>query len=157
MKENKIIPDKAYMINRANFASQANVLAKICMTLRYAKKDPMKPDIFLDYIIRALAFGKCIIFVTFDDKEELNGCAVFLINNTTRGKILWIEWVWSNYKDLKLGRKKFKEIIDLAQKLKFDKIAGAMNRNFGAVLKRYGFKEAYRVLEIEVKKNVEKD
>ena len=74
-----------------------------------------------------------------------------------KGKILWIEWAWSDGKDLKLGLKVFKKIEELAQTLKADRIAGAMTRGFGAVFKKYGFKEAYRVIEKEVKKNVEKD
>ena len=37
-KENKekIEPNKIYIINKLNFATQANVLVKICMTLKYA-------------------------------------------------------------------------------------------------------------------------
>ena len=153
-----IEPNEVYMINKLNFASHANVLAKICTTLQYAEKDPIDPYIFLEYVSKGLAFGKCIILVTFNEKQDLNSCAVLLLNNNpVKGKILWIEWAWSDGKDLKLGLKVFKKIEELAQKLEADRIAGAMTRGFRAVSKKYGFKEAYRVIEKEVKKNVEKD
>jgi hypothetical protein len=155
MMENKIIPNEIYIINKMNFVSQAKTMIKVSMTL----KDKINPLKFLDYIGKSLAFGRCIVLVTFDDKEELNGCAVLLLNNIPlKGKILWIEWAWTNGKDLTLGKRGMEIIMDLAQKLKADKIAGAMTRGFKAMFRKYEFKEAYRVLEIEVKKeNVEKN
>jgi len=154
-KKGKIKPNEIYIINKLNFANQAKVLAKICMTLKYAKKEPLDPDIFIKYVTEALAFGRCIILVTFNKDMELNGCVVLLLNNNrVKGKILWIEWAWSDGKDLKLGLKLFKKIEELAQILKADRIAGAMTRGFRAVLKRYGLKEAYRVIEKKVNKDV---
>jgi len=153
-----IEPNEVYIINKLNFASHANVLARICTTFKYVKKDPADPYIFLENVSKGLAFGKCIILVTFNDEQDLTSCAVlFLNNNIAKGKILWIEWAWSDGKDLKLGLKVFKKIEEMAQILKADRIAGAMTRGFRAVSKKYGFKEAYRVIEKEVKKNVEKD
>lgn len=156
-----IKPNQVYIINKLNFASQANVMARICTTLKDAEKDPIDPHVFLKYVSKGLAFGRCIILVTFNKKQDLNSCAVlFLNNNPVKGKILWIEWAWSDGKDLKLGLKVFKKIEELAQKLEADRIAGAMTRGFGAVLRKYGFKEAYRIVEKLVKRgenNVEKD
>ncbi len=157
-KKENIIPDTVYIINKLNFATQANVLAKICMTLKYAKKEPLDPDIFMEYVTKALAFGICIILVTFNKEMELNTCAVLLLNNNrVKGKILWIEWAWSDGKNLKLGIKVFKKIEELAQTLKADRIAGAMTRGLEAVYKKYGLTVAYTVIEKKVNLNVEKN
>ena len=153
-----IEPNEVYIINKLNFASQANVLAKICTTLQDVKGDPLDPYIFLEYVSKALAFGRCIIFVTFNENQELNSCAVTLVNNVpSKGRILWIEWAWSDGKDLNLGKKVLKRMEEIAQKIEANTIAGAMQRGFGGVLRKYGFKVSYRVIEKEVKKNVEKD
>lgn len=157
-----IKPNEVYIINKLNFASQANVMARICTTLKYAEKDPIDPHVFLEYVSKGLAFGRCIILVTFNEKQELNGCAVLLLNsNPIRGKTLWIEWIWSDGKNLKLGLKGLKKIEELARILKADRIAGAMTRGLKAVSKKYGFKTAYtvveKIIEKEVKINVEKD
>lgn len=157
-KEEKIKPNEVYMINRLNFATKANVLAKVCMTLKSAKREPVDPDIFMDYITKALAFGRCIIFVTFNKKMELNGCLVMLLNdNPFKGKILFIEWAWGNSKSLELSKKVFEKIEDLAQRLGAKKIACAMTRGYKAVEKRYGLKEEYRVMGKDVKQTLEKE
>jgi len=72
---------------------------------------------------------------------------------------LWLEWVWSDGHDLKLGKKYMKRIEDIAKELKIKKIAGATKRGFKAVAKKYGFKETYRIMEKEVKidENIKKD
>jgi len=157
----EIEPNKIYIINKLNFASQANVLAKICMTLQYAEKDPIDPYVFLEYVSKGLAFGKCVILVAFNKEQELAICAVLFLNHDPyKGKILWIEWAWSDSKDLKLGLEVLKKIEEVAQKLEADRIAGAGNRYFKVAL-RYGYKEAYcvweKLVKKEVKENVEKD
>ena len=155
-KEEKIKPNEVYIINKLNFATQANVLAKICMTLKFAKREPINPDIFMDYVTIALAFGRCIILVTFNKNMELNTCVVMLLkNNPIKGKILWIEWAWTDGKDLKLGNKVFEKVEDLAQKLGAKRIAGAMERGIEAVYKKYGLEQEYVVVSKEVKTNVE--
>jgi len=144
--------NEIYMINKLNFASQANVMAKICTTLKYAEKEPIDPYIFLEYVSKGLAFGRCIILVTFNEKEDLSSCVVmFLNNNPIKGKILFIEWAWSDGKDLKLGLEVFKKIEELAKELKADRIAASMTRGFKAVYKRYGLKEVYTVVEKRIK------
>ena len=149
----KIEPNKVYMINKENFVSQANVITRICMTLKYAEKEAIDPYIFLKYISMGLAYGKCIIFVTFNEKQDLNACVVLLLkDNPIQGKVVWIEWAWTDGKDLKLGLKIFEKVEDLAQKLKADKIAGAMTRGLKAVSKRYGLNTAYTVIEKIMKK-----
>jgi len=151
----KIEPNKVYMINKENFVSQANVITRICMTLKYAEKEAIDPYIFLKYISMGLAYGKCIIFVTFNEKQDLNACVVLLLkDNPIQGKVVWIEWAWTDGKDLKLGLKIFEKVEDLAQKLKADKIAGAMTRGLKAVSKRYGLNTAYTVIEKIMKKEV---
>lgn len=156
--EEKIKPNKVYMINKINFASQVATLVKICGTLKYAKREPINPDIFIEYVTKALAFGRCIILVTFNEKQELNTCIVMLLKpNPIKGKILWIEWAWTDGKDLKLGSKVFEKVEDLAQRLGAKRIAGAMERGIEAVYKKYGLKQAYVVVEKEVKTNVEEN
>lgn len=154
-------PNEVYIINKLNFASQANVLARICMTLKYAEKEPIDPHVFLEYVSRGLAFGRCIIFVTFNEEQDLSSCAVMFLNNhPVKGKILWIEWAWSNGKNLKIGLKVFKKIEDLARKFGADRIAGSMTRGLKAVSKKYGFKTAYTVIEKKLEGselNVEKN
>ena len=151
----EIKSNEVYMINKSNFVSHANIMARICMTLKSAEKEPIDPNVFLEYIARALAIGKCIIFVTFNEEQELNSCAVMLLNNhPTKGKILWIEWAWSDGKNLKLGIEVFKKIENLAQRLGADKIAGSMTRGLKAVYKKYGFITAYTVIEKKVEKEV---
>ena len=155
-KKEDIIPNTVYIINKLNFATQANVLVKICGTLKYYEREQIDPDKFMEYVIQKLAFGRCVILVSFNEKTELNGCAVlFLNNNPVKGKILWIEWIWTDSKNFSLSKKGLEVIEDLAQKLGADRIAGAMTKNFNAVCKKYGFREAYRVMEKEVKKNEE--
>ena len=155
MLDNKIIPNEVYMINKENFVSQANVITRICMTLKYAEREPIDPHIFLKYVSMGLAFGKCIIFVTFNEKQDLNACVVLLLkDNPIQGKVIWIEWAWSDGKDLKLGLKIFEKIEDLARRLKADRIAGAMTRGLKAVAKRYGLNTAYTVIEKIMKKEV---
>lgn len=157
-EKEKIEPNKIYMINKLNFADQVNVLAKICMTLKYAKREPINPDIFMDYITTALAFGRCIIFVTFNEKMELNSCAVVLLkNNPVKGKIFWLEWCWSDGKDLELGKKVFEKIENIAQRLGAKRIAAAMERGIEAVYKKYGLEKEYVVVSKEVRTNVEND
>lgn len=156
--EGKIEPNEVYMINKLNFATQVPALVKICKTLKYNKGEPIDEDIFLEYVTKALAFDTCIILVSFNEKQDLNGCVVtFMKNNPIKGKILWLEWAWSDGKDFNLSKKGMEKIEDLAQKLGADRIAGAMTRGFKAVHRKFGFKEAYRVIEKEVKKNVEED
>ncbi|MBA7573612.1 hypothetical protein ES708_15410 [subsurface metagenome] len=153
-KIGKIEPNEIYTINKSNFATQVNVLARICMTLKYAKREPINPDIFMDYITVSLALGNCIILVAFNKKMELSTCVVMLLNNNpVKGKILFIEWAWSNSKDLELSKKVFEKVEDLAQRLKANKIACAMTRGYKAVTRRYGLREAYRVMEKDIKVN----
>jgi len=153
-KKEKIKPNEVYIINKLNFANQANVLAKICMTLRFAKREPINPDIFLDYITKGLAFGRGIILVTFNEKQDLNTCIVMLLkNNPIKGKVLWIEWAWTDGKDLKLGNKVFEKVEDLAQKLGAKRIAAAMERGIEAVYKKYGLEKEYVVVSKEVRTN----
>ena len=156
-----IEPNEVYIINKLNFASQANVLAKICTTLN-SVKEPIDPYIFLEYVGKGLAFGRCIILVAFNEAQELNGCMVILLkNNPVKGKILWVEWAWTDGKDLKLGKRFIEKTEDLARQLGASRVAGAMTRGFKAVSRKYGYEEAYRVMEKiiekEVKENVEKD
>ena len=155
-KKEKIEPNKIYMINKLNFANQVAVLVKICGTLKYAKREPINPDIFIEYITKALAFGHCVILVTFNEKMELNTCIVTLLkNNPVKGKILWIEWAWTDGKDLKLGNKVFEKVEDLAQRLGAKRIAAAMERGIEAVYKKYGLEKEYVVVSKEVKTNAE--
>jgi len=156
--EEKIEPNKVYMINKINFATQMVALVKICGTLKYAKREPINPDIFIEYVTKALAFGRCIILVTFNKKMELNTCIVMLLkDNPIKGKILWIEWAWTDGKDLKLGNKVFEKVEDLAQRLGAKRIAAAMERGIEAVYKKYGLEKEYVVVSKEVKTNVEKN
>ena len=155
-----IEPNKVYYINKLNFASQANVMARICTTLN-SVKEPIDPHIFLEYVSKALAFGKCIILVTFNKEQNLSGCIVALLKNIpVKGKILWIEWAWTDGKDLKIGKQLIEAAEDSARLLGAGRVAGAMTRGFKAVSRKYSYKEAYRVMEKiiekEVKKNVEK-
>ena len=151
-KIEEIEPNKVYMINKFNFATQVTALVKICKTLKYAKRDPIDEYIFLDYVTKALAFGICIILVTFNEKKELNTCLVtFIKNNPVKGKILFIEWAWTNSKSLELSKKVFDKVEDLAQRLGVNKIAASMTRGFRAVERRYGLKEEYRVVAKDVK------
>lgn len=156
----KIKQNEIYTINKSNFISQANVMARICTTLKYAEKEPIDPHIFLEYVSKGLAFGRCIIFVTFNE-EELSSCVVlFIKDNPVKGRILWIEWAWSDGKNLSLGKKVFKTIEDLAQRLNAKRIAGAMTRGLKAVYRRFGLTTAYTVVEKIVKgseSNVEKN
>ena len=148
MEKSEIKPNEIYIINKSNFASQANVMARICMTLKSAEREPLDPHIFLKYISMGLAFGKCIIFVSFNEKQDLNACVVLILkNNPVKGKIMWIEWAWTDGSDLKLGLKILKKMEDLAQRIKADRIAGAMTRGLKAVSRKYGFKTAYTVVE----------
>lgn len=154
-EKEKIEPNRIYMINKLNFADQASVLAKICMTLKYARREPINPDIFMDYITVSLALGNCIILVTFNKKMELNTCIVMILkNNPIKGKVLWIEWAWTDGKDLKLGNKVFKKVEDLAQRLGAKRIAASMERGIEAVYKKYGLEREYVVVSKEVKTNV---
>ncbi|MBA7532635.1 hypothetical protein ES705_24861 [subsurface metagenome] len=157
-KKGKIEPNEVYIINKLNFVNQANVLAKICMTLKYARREPINPDIFMDYIAVSLALGNCIILVAFNKKMELSTCTVMLLkNNPIKGRVLWIEWAWTDGKDLKLGNKVFEKVEDLAQKLGAKRIAAAMERGIEAVYKKYGLEKEYVVVSKEVKTNVEKN
>ena len=157
-KKVKIKPNEVYIINKLNFATQANVLAKICMTLKFAKREPINPDIFMDYITVSLALGNCIILVTFNKKMELNCCVVMLLkNNPIKGKVLWIEWAWTDGEDLKLGNKVFEKVEDLAQRLGANRIAASTERGIKAVYKKYGLEQEYIVVSKEVKTNVEKN
>ena len=158
-KIEEIETNEIYIINKINFAMQAGVLAKIYMTRLNSKLEKIDCDKFFDYFTKALAFGKCIALVSFNDKKELNACAVLLLKSMPfEGLILWIEWIWSDGHDLKLGLKYLKRIEDIAKELKIKKIAGATKRGFEAITKKYGFRETYRVMEKEVniddKKNI---
>jgi len=154
--EEKIESNKVYMINKINFATQVATLVKICGTLKYAKREPIDPDIFIEYVTKALAFGRCIILATFNEKQELNTCIVMLLkNNPIKGKVLWIEWAWSDGKNLELGNKVFEKVEDLAQRLGAKRIAASMERGIEAVYKKYGLEKEYVVVSKEVKTNVE--
>ena len=127
------------------------------MTLK-SVKEPIDPHIFLDYVSKGLAFGRCVILVTFNEAQELNTCVVTFLNNVPiKGRVLWIEWAWTDGKDLKLGKTVMEATEELARQIGANRVAGAMTRGFKAVLRKYGFKEAYRVIEKEVSENVEKD
>ena len=153
-KERKIESRKIYLINKNNFADQANILAKICMTLKFAKREPIDPDIFMEYVTKGLAFNRCIIFITFSDNLEISCCVVIFINeNPVKGRIVWIEWAYSNGKDLRLSKKVFEKIEEFAKNIKASRIAGAVNRGEKALFRRYGLKEAYIVVEKIVKED----
>ena len=154
----KIEPNTIYLIHKDNFANQVSVLVKICMTLKYAKREPINPDIFIEYVTKALAVGSCIILVTFNEKKELNCCVVtFINNNPVKGKILFIEWAWSDAKSLALSKKVFDKIEELARIINANKVACSMTRGYKAVGKRYGLKEEYRVMAKDVKKEFKKE
>ena len=149
----EIKPNEIYTINKSNFVSQANVMARICTTLKYAEKEPIDPHIFLEYVSKGLAFGRCIILVTFNE-EELSSCVVlFIKDNPVKGRILWIEWAWSDGKNLSLGKKVFETIEDLAQRLNAKRIACAVTRGYKAYGRKYGLQEEYRVFAKNVKKD----
>lgn len=153
-KIEKIEPNEIYIINKKNFADQAKVLAKICMTLKFAKREPINPDIFMEYVTKALAFNRCVIFITFDDNLEIICCVViFVKENPVKSRIVWIEWAYSNGKDLKLSKKVFEKIEEFAKSIKASRIAGAITRGEKALFRRYGLKEAYIVVEKIVKEN----
>ena len=159
-KIEKIEPNEIYIINKINFAMQAGVLAKIYMTRTNSKLEKIDCDKFMDYFTKALAFGKCICLVSFNDKKELNACAVLLLKSMPfEGLILWLEWIWSDGQDLKLGKKYLKRIENIAKELKIKKIAGATKRGFKAIAKKYGFKETYRVMEkeVDIDENIKKN
>ena len=156
-KVEKIEPKEVYLINKNNFVDQAKVLAKICMTLKFTKREPIDPDIFMEYVTKGLAFGKCIIFVSFDKDLELIACAVaFLLNNPLKGKIIWLEWCWTDGKDLDIGNKMFERIEDLAKTWGATRIAAAMTRTIAGVAKKYKMKKAYTVVE-KILKGSDKD
>ena len=153
-----IEPNTIYIINKSNFATQASVLVKICMTLKFAKREPIDPNIFIEYVTQALSLGKCIILVSFNEKQELNVCVVmFVKNNPVKGLILWVEWAWTDGKNLSLSKNVWDRIEEIAQQLKANKIACAMVRGFRAVGKRYGLIEEYRVMSKSVKEVVKND
>ena len=153
----KIEPEEVYLINKNNFAEQAKVLVKICMTLKDAKREPIDPDIFMEYITKGLAFGRCVIFVSFNGKLELIACAVaFLNNNPVKGKIVWIEWAWTKTDNLTIGLKMFERIEELAKAWGATRIAAAMTRTLAGVAKKYKMKKAYTVVE-KVLKEVNKN
>jgi len=159
-KIKEIETDKIYTIDKENYALQAGVLARIYMTRENSNLEKIDLDIFMDYFTKALAFGKCIALVSFNDKKELNACAVLLLKLTPfEGMILWLEWIWSDGHNLQLGKKYLKRIEDIAKGLKIKKIAGATKRGFKAITKKYGFKETYRVMEkeVDIDENIKKD
>ena len=159
-KVGKIEPNEIYIINKINFAMQAGVLGKIYMTRAKSKLEKIDCDKFMDYFTKALAFGKCIALVSFNDKKELNACVVLLLkNNPFEGMILWLEWIWTDGHDLQMGKKYLKRIEDIAKELKIKKIAGATKRGAEAIIRKYGFKEEYYVASKEVKidENVKKN
>lgn len=147
-KIKEIETDKIYTIDKENYALQAGVLARIYMTRESSNLEKIDLDIFMDYFTKALAFGKCITLVSFNDKKELNACAVLLLKLTPfEGMILWIEWIWSDGRSFLLGKKYLKRIEDIARELKIKKITGATKKGFKALTRKYGFKETYRVME----------
>ena len=155
-------PNEFHVINKINFTSYVNIIVRVCMTLKYAKREPIDPHIFLEYVCRGLALGKCLVGFALNKEQELSSCAVlFLNNNPIKGKVLWIEWVWSDGKDLRMGLRAMKKIEELAQKLGVDRIAGVTIRGLEAIYKKYKFKEACtiveKVIKKEVKNNVEKN
>ena len=153
-KIEKIEPGEIYIINKKNFADQAKVLAKICMTLKFAKREPINPDIFLEYVTKGLAFNQCIIFITFDNELEISSCVVIFIKEIPgKGRIVWVEWAYSNGKDLELSKKVFDKIEEFAKNIKASRIAAAVTRGEKALFRRYGLKEAYIVVEKIVKEN----
>lgn len=161
-KIKEIKPDEIYIINKKNFADQAKVLAKICMTLEFAKREPIDPDIFMEYVTKGLAFNQCIIFITFDNKLEISSCVVIFIKEIpVKGRVVWIEWAYSNGKDLELSKKVFDKINEFAKDIKASRIAGAITRGEKALFRRYGLEEAYIVVERKINKegdnNVEKN
>jgi len=153
-----IEPNTIYIINKSNFANQASVLVKVCMTLKSAKREPIDPNIFIDYVTKVLSFGKCIILVSFNEKQDLNVCVVmFVKDNPVKGLILWIEWAWTDGKNLSLSKDVWDRVEEIAQQLKANKIACAMVRGFRAVGRRYGLKEEYRVMSKDVKEVIKND
>jgi len=159
-KVGKIEPNEIYIINQSNFVMQAGILGKIYMTRAESKLEKIDCDKFMDYFTKSLAFGKCICLVSFNDKKELNACVVLLLKvNPFEGMILWLEWIWTDGHNLKLGKKYLKRIEDIAKELKIKKIAGATNRNIKALSRKYDFEEKYCVMEKEVKmdEDIKKD
>ena len=153
-----IEPNTIYIINKSNFANQASVLVKICMTLKSAKREPIDPNIFIDYVTKALATNRCVIYVSFNEKVELIACAVILLNeNPVKGKIVFIEWAWTNAKFTDIGKKMFEKIEEFAKAWGAKKIAASMTRGFKAVNKIYGIKEEYRVMSKDIKEVVKND
>lgn len=153
--EEKIEPNEIYSIDERNYFYQAKVLVKIYMTRAKSKLEKIDSEKFMDYFTKSLALGKCIALVSFNEKKELNACAVLLIKiNPFGGNILWLDWVWTDGHNLKLGIKFMKKIEDIAKELKLKKIAGATNRGIEAIIKKYDFKEIYKVMEKEVDINV---
>lgn len=153
----KIKPGEIYIINKKNFADQAKVLAKICMTLKFAKREPIDPNVFIEYVTKALAFNRCIIFITFDNKLEISSCVViFVKENPVKGRVVWIEWAYSDGSSLKLSKKIFDKIGEFARDIKANRIAGAITRGEKAIFERYGLKETYIVVEKIIEKEVEK-
>jgi len=144
--------NEIYIINKSNFSNCVSVLVKVCGTLKFAKREPTNPNIFIDNVTKALAFGNCIILVSFNEKQELNTCIVmFVKNNPVKGLILWIEWAWSDGKNLSLSKNVWNRVEEIAQTIGAKKIAGAMVKGFKAVGRRYGLTEEYRVMSKNVK------
>ena len=56
----------------------------------------------MEYLTKGLAFNQCIIFITFDNKLEISSCVVIFIKEIPgKGRVVWIEWAYSNGKDLR--------------------------------------------------------
>ena len=152
-----IEPNTIYLINKDNFANLVSVLVKIYLTRKNSKLEEINCDKFMDYFTKMLACGKCITLVSFNDKKELNACAVLLIKiDPFEGNTIWLQWVWSNEHDSELGKKYVNKMEDIARKLKIKKIVGATKRNTEAFFRKYGFKETYKIIEREVDINENK-
>ena len=158
--EEKIETNEIYLIDKTNFFNQAGVLIKIYETREKSKLEKIECSKFMDYFTQSLALGRCITLVSFNNKKELNACAVLFIKITPfEGKVIWLEWVWTDGHDLKIGKKYMDRIESIARELKIKKIAGATKRGFKAIVKKYGFKETYRVIEkeVDIDENITKD
>lgn len=136
------------MIKQVN---DSKTFLEICDKLDFVKDCKLSKKALYTFIIAGIYSEKTLSFVSHNNKDEMDGCAVINVNNDITGDLtLSLVFLWIDPHNRKLWKDYMKFIEDLAKEYKVIKISFTTMRSEKAIdkhLGKFGYSKVYNVIE----------
>lgn len=125
-------------------------LIEIANKTKEMKNKQLEPAGFLKHMLVGVKDNRTIVLRS-PEKGKMDSCIVMTIIKEFSKVILWIDFVWTDPENKKIGDKLMKAVDDTANTLEADSIQGRMTRGMRGAKKKYGFKKVYEVISKSIK------